>query len=938
MDDIPGRAAILHQRDILDRLALQGDLEVAVAKSGDPTRETVPVVAVLREHLGRGRSEIRRRFEADTRVPDSGRRVARETSFLADQMIRALYDFTASRIYPIANPSAGEVLTLVAVGGYGRAELAPFSDIDLLFLLPYKQTAHCEQVVEYLLYRLWDLGLKVGQSVRSIDECLRQAKADLTIKTSLLEARYLWGDQALYNKFRKRFGKEIVAGGAEEFYEAKLAERDSRHQKFGPSRYALEPNIKEGKGGLRDLQTLRWIAQFLYQIETMAGLVAQDVLSAEQLHRFERVEAFFWTLRCHLHFLRDRAEDKLTFDIQPEIAAKLGYRDHAGARGVERMMKHYFLHARLVGELARAFQAAVEAKRVHRRRLRLPSIGLLRRELDGFAIEGGRLTVPRPGHFEKHPIDLIRIFRVAQKYEIEVHPLTVSWIGQSLRLVDRGLREDREANALFLDILTAPNGPEATLRRMNEAGLFGRFMPDFGRVVAQMQFDMYHHYTVDEHTLYALGILNRIEEGALAEEAPIASRVVRQVLSRRVLYLALLLHDIAKGRAGDHSVLGAEVAEQLCPRLGLSPEETETVSWLVRHHLALSNTAFKRDIDDPKTIGDVADLVQSVERLRLLLVLTVADIRAVGPKTWNGWKAQLLRDLYNRVEEHLSGGLITAGREGAIAGQLAALRAQLPDWPEADWLAHLARGHDGYWLAIPVDALARQARLVREAVAAGRKLSVEYRVDVFRSMTEVTIHAPDRAGLFSQLAGAFALAGASIVEARIFTLKDGMALDIFTIQDSEGGAFDQPSRMARLSATIERVLVDPTRTLPALAGLPAHVNPAIRSFPVVARVLIDNKASTAHTMIEVTGRDRRGLLYYLTAALTAQNLRIANAKISTFGHRAVDTFYVKDQFGLKVEAEARLKAIREALRAVLGEGESPGQPFAAPLATGSAAE
>jgi [protein-PII] uridylyltransferase len=436
-----------------------------------------------------------------------------------------------------------------------------------------------------------------------------------------------------------------------------------------------------------------------------------------------------------------------------------------------------------------------------------------------------------------------------------------------------------------------------------------------------MQFDMYHHFTVDEHTIYALGILHKIETGALSEAAPITTRIVHEVQSRRVLYVAVLLHDIAKGRKGDHSVLGAEIAEQLCPRLGFTEDQTETVAWLVRHHLLMSNTAFKRDLDDPATIAAFADQVQSMERLRQLLVLTVADIRAVGPKTWNGWKAQLLRDLYNRTEEYLSGGLIFAGREREIDKVLAELRDKLADWPAADLEAHLERGHPGYWLSFPPAILERHARLVREAELDGRPLSVDFRVDPWEAMTEVTVYVPDRVGLVSQLAGACALSGASIVEARIVTLKNGKALDVFAIQDSEGGPFDQPTRLARLTATIERVLGAPEATLAALKTLPPHVNPKTSAFPVAPRVLIDNKASAAFTLIEITGRDRRGLVHALTSVLTEQDLRIANAKISTFGHRAVDTFYVKDRFGLKVEAEPKLKAIRAALLDVLREGD-----------------
>src|SRR6185369_14239650 len=322
------------------------------------------------------------------------------------------------------------------------------------------------------------------------------------------------------------------------------------------------------------------------------------------------------------------------------------------------------------------------------------------------------------------PIDLLRIFAVAQRHELGLHPVAMTWLTQSARHVD-ALRTDPTANQLFLDILTGEN-PELTLRRMNEVGVLGRFIPDFGRVVAQMQFDMYHHYTVDEHSLKAIGILWRIERGEIKGEAPIASAMVRQVVSRRVLYLAVLLHDIAKGRRGDHSELGAEVAERLGPRLGLTAEETETVAWLVRYHLIMSNTAFRRDIEDPKTIADFIGVVQSVERLRLLLVLTVADIRAVGPKTWNGWKAQLLRELYNRAEETLSGGLITEGREARVAETLKRLRAELADWSDADFEAHAARGAASYWLSFPLPNLVRQARLIREAEIERRPLSIDY--------------------------------------------------------------------------------------------------------------------------------------------------------------------------------------------------------------------
>jgi [protein-PII] uridylyltransferase len=920
--------AIHDQRAVVDRRRLS----TALADAGP--QGDAALLEVLKRALAQGRAEIRRRFEAAARAEEAGLKVGRETCFLMDQLIRTLYDYTTQDVFPLANPSAGEHLALVAVGGYGRGELAPCSDIDLLFLLPYKLTPHGEQVVEFMLYRLWDLGLKVGHATRSVDECIRQAKADMTIRTGLLEARYLWGDSALFQELKRRFRREVATGNGLDFVEAKLAERDQRHKRTGNSRYALEPNIKDGKGGLRDLHTLYWIAKYLYQVDDVAALVDRGVLNAAEVAIFEKAANFLWTVRCHLHYLAGRAEERLIFDFQPELARRIGYTDHAGASGVERLMKHYFLIAKSVGDLTRIFCAAIEAAHQRRPFLRLPSlafpaIGLRRREVEGFAVEGDRLNVPVPEFFAREPINILRLFELAQRRDLDIHPTALRLVTRHLKLVKQ-LRSNPEANRLFLAMLTSPKGPEITLRRLNEAGVFGRFIPDFGRVVAQMQYDMYHHYTVDEHTIFAIGMLHKIEQGDLAEEAPVASTVVHEVLSRRVLYLAVLLHDIAKGRGGDHSELGAEVAQRLCPRLGLSEEETEQVAWLVRYHLLMSNTAFKRDLDDRQTIVTFAARVQSLERLRLLLVLTVADIRAVGPKTWNNWKAVLLRELYWRTAELLSGGLSSEAAETRAAEAMAALRQELADWAPEEIGRHFARGTAAYWLAYDAPALARQARLVRGAEADGAPLAIETRVDPPRGSTEVTVYAADRLGLFSDLAGAFALAGADIVDARIFTLSNGKALDSFTIQDA-GGAFERPDKLARLAATIEHVITDSHGEWPKDIAIPAPALPSrAELFPVIPRVLIDNRASAAFTVIEVNGRDRKGLLYRLTRALAALKLQIANAKVSTFGARAVDVFYVKDQFGLKIEDERRLKAIRESLMTVLAE-PTPAHPARAPV-------
>ncbi len=916
---------ILRQRDIIDRRALAEALAQAAGQATNTALDRSVLLPPLKAALATGRDEIRRRFETE----GSAHRTVREQCFLVDQLIRVLFDFVTEAVYPLANPTAGEKLAIVAVGGYGRGEMAPFSDIDLLFLLPYKQTPHTEQVVEFLLYLLWDLGLKVGQAVRSVADCLRYAKADLTIRTALLEARYIWGEQALFNELKQRFDAEIVRGTAAQFVEAKLAERDARHIRVGDSRYQLEPNVKEGKGGLRDLHTLYWIAKYIYRIDDVRKLVELGVLSAEESQRFERAQTFLWTVRCHLHYLAGRAEERLTFDLQTEIGRRMGYTDHAGSRGVERFMKHYFLVAKDVGDLTRIFCAVLEADQRPKRRLAWLRWGAGRRGLDGFVLDRERLAIPSEDFFKTDPVGLLRLFHVAQQHDLDIHPRALRAVTQSLRLVDARLREDPEANRLFLEILTSKKDPETALRRMNEAGVFGRFIPDFGRVVAQMQYDMYHVYTVDEHTLFAIGILHKIEAGQLKDELPVASAIMPTIASRRALYLATLLHDIAKGRGGDHSELGEKIALKLGPRLGLSAEETETVAWLVRHHLLMSGTAFKLDISEPHTIQNFVERVQSPERLKLLLVLTAADIRAVGPKVWNGWKAALLRELYHSALDVISGGLTAEARDSRVAAAQAEARALLPDFTDEEFAAFTSRGYPFYWLSLDAETHARHARLMRAADTGDAPLTVEKRIDPARAVTEITLYTADHPGLFSRIAGALAVSGANIVDAKIMTMSNGMALDTLWVQDREGGPFDRPDKLAKLAFTFENVLTGDLKPHIELERPPAF--PSRTSvFTVPPRVLVDNQASRFHTVVEVNGRDRPGLLYELTRELTRLNLQVSSAKISTYGEKVVDVFYVKNLFGHKIEHPQKLDEIRAALTAVLEKGKRAAPAAPAP--------
>ncbi len=902
--------SIPHRRAIVDRRALADDL--AALDAPDTMRLRQAAALRLKQALEEGRAEIARRL---IEHPAKGHESAASGAFLMDQLLRVLWDFTLARLYPNSNPTAAERMTLVAVGGYGRGEMAPHSDVDIGFITPWKQTGWSEQVIESMLYSLWDMGLKVGHSSRSLDEMVREARGDITVRTALLEARYIWGDTALYDEAAARFKAEIQNGSARDFIAQKLAERDERHRKMGDSRYVVEPNIKEGKGGLRDLHTLFWIGKYAHGVREPADLVEVGLLTKLEYRQFRRAENFLWAVRCHLHNLSGRGEDRLTFDYQREIAERMRYADRPGKSKVERFMHFYFLQAKMVGDLTGVFLAHLDEKFAARgSRFGLPRIRRSPRKLKGFVLDRGRLALPNDDFFREDPVRLVELFQLADLHKLEVHPLAMRAANRDAKLI-ADWRDDPRANALFMDVLTSPRDPETVLRWMNEAGVFGQFVPDFGRVVAQMQFDMYHHFTVDEHTIRAVGLLNRIEKGELKEDHPLASGILDQVASRRALYVSVLLHDIAKGRGGDHSVIGAEIALKLCPRFGLTAAETETVSWLVRYHLLMSATAFKRDLSDFKTILDFTAVVQSPQRLMMLLILTVVDIRAVGPGVWNGWKRQLLTNLFESAEEVLRLGHKQKGRGERIAAKQAAL-AQAIGSDTSDFVRRLA---DPYWVAEPEDVIERNARFI--ARVGNAQLSVEATVYPDRGATLVTVYAADHAGLFYRIAGAIHAAGGNIIDARIHTPRDGMALDNFLVQDPLGRPFDDPGQLARIETGIAEALANRAKLTERLAAKPL---PRLRAdaFTIEPNVLIDNKASNRFTVIEVQARDRPALLHHLAYALFQSKVTIHSAHVATYGERAVDTFYVTDLTGDKITAVLRLKSLeRRLLDAATGLGE-----------------
>jgi len=899
---VPGQRAIIDRRELAERIA-------TIARDhGADARQ--PVVAALRDALDRGRAELARRL---LEKPSAGHECTAGHAFLIDQLLRVIHDYVTSYVYPAANRTSGERLALLAVGGYGRAEMAPHSDVDIAFVTPMRRAPWCEQVIEAMLYLLWDLGLKVGHSSRTVSDTMRHAKEDLTIRTALLEGRLVWGDGALYEELRQRFWQEVAKGSERDFLTRKLAERSQRHKRMGDSRYVVEPNVKDGKGGLRDLQTLYWIGKNMHRVETASQLVDVGLFTKSEYRSFRRAEGFLLAVRCHMHVITGRAEDRLTFDLQREVAAAMNFAERPGKSAVERFMQYYFMQAKRVGTLTGVFLAHIDDEFARKTTRSGFFAGWTQRprQLKGYVVEGGRIRAPGEDWFAKDPVRLIEIFQLAEAEGLEIHPQTLRQIDRDAKHVDASVRKDPRANALFLDILAGRRDPETALRSMNEAGVFGRFVPDFGRVNAQMQFDMYHHYTVDEHTIRAIGLLSQIERGLLEGDHPRATREIRKVTSRRALYVAVLLHDIAKGRGGDHSVLGAEVAQKLCPRMGLDERETELVAWLVLHHLLMSSTAQKRDLTDPKTIEDFVGEVKSLDRLRNLAILTAVDIRAVGPGVWNSWKGQLLGELYDASAERLRLGHKEKGRKHRVAAKKDAVRALLGD--RAALVDEVgAKLGDAYWIAEPEDIAMRNLVQYAEARRIEDRLSIHCEVDEERGATLVSVIAPDHPGLFYRMAGGIHLAGANIIDARIHTAASGYAIDNFLVQDQRGGPLSEESQIERLEQGIRDALAGTGSLVPKLAARPLAHSRA-KAFHVAPRVGFDNSASNRFTVIEVTARDRPALLNRLAHALYEANLIVQSAHITAYGESAADTFYVTDLTGDKVTAPERLAEIEARL-------------------------
>ncbi len=853
-----------------------------------------------------------------------GIETARLIANIHDRLIKALFDFTTR--YAIEKPGKKiPELSVCGVGGYGRGEMAPGSDLDLLFLVPDKKGQdYAEKVTEYILYMLWDMGLKVGQSIRTIDQNIQLAKSDQTILTALLDLRHICGNSDLSNQLFKRFRRTVAKGKGRNFIAAKLRERDVRHAREGNSRYVIEPNIKEGKGGLRDLHVLYWIARFLdvsgkiNDAQKPSNYVDMGLFDKAAATRFERAADFLWRTRIHLHLAAGRPAETLSFDRQTALARKMGYASGPIEEAVEGYMREYFKNTREVGALTRIACAKLEAEKS----LRLPK-GLdallpnSKRNLQepDFFLDHGRLMFKDPLKIRENPSLVMQLFEIAGRRNLDIHPDALSSLDFRRNLIDNEFRRDPEIAKIFQNILLKSKAPFATLKVMNDSGVLGRYMQEFGGIVGRTQFNMHHAYTVDEHTLRLVDHYHNLEIGDYEDSLPLLTKIINEFSSdqRLCLYLACLLHDTGKGK-GDQCIEGAQLARKACRRMDLSMDIKDTVSWLVRRHLDLSETAQRRDISDPETIAEFGTMIGSVSRLQMLYALTVADIKAVGPGVWNDWKRNLLRELYLATEAFLEG-----KEELEPAAKAAASKQQLKEHLTEEMGERISpitsELGNAYWRGFTMTALVRHARFFDSVTSSGLDFGVHTRVHKPEDITELWVLTRDRVGLFADLAGVISACGAQIVGARLHTGENDRVMDVFYLQNIEGLAFGRANdhlldtlRMriiSTISGQAEEIQVPPAKISRRAAAIP--IKPEVK--------FIEKGVRPDQTILEIEGRDRPGLLFAIGNALLEENVSVFSAHIEVVGNKAVDAFYVSGPDGRLTSGQK--KRLRQNLTDIL---------------------
>jgi len=830
------------------------------------------------ERLAALHAEVEKMFAAGL----DGRKLSRHMCKGVDALLRD--------IWRDINGDKDSGVDVVAVGGYGRGELCPHSDWDLWFLLPKNHDTAAEKDIERFMYALWDLGVKVGHGVWTVDEACAHLKDDWNAATAAMESRLLIGDGSQYAALQNRRS----SGGKRSrkcFVEAKLAEFSNRRQRMGNTAFLMEPDIKEGKGGLRDVQALLWMARAWYGVDRVSELVAQEVLTGKELGQLRQAYHFLLRLRCGLHIHAGRASERLSFEHQAQQAEAMGYHDQPHRPAVEALMKRYFGHvghvATIADMLVRHFKIELLPKRFRLRK----SIG------DGFVLEGRWLNVRDEHVFEDKPLRLLSIFHAAQQGHRRISSYALRLIREHAPLINGEFRKRPEAKKLFMTILGQPRNVAWALKEMNDTGVLGRFIPAFGRVTGLGQFDRYHAYTVDEHTVRAVAEVRNLSLGRPgSEELPLASEVMMQISRPDLLYIALLFHDIAKGRSGDHAEIGARLALRFCKSMGINRDGTELVSWLVEHHLKMAMTSQRCDLTDPEVIRVFACRVGDIERLRYLFLLTIADIRAVGPSVWSDWKGSLLIDLYRASERELMG---SESRDENLEQRI---HTRIKSTVEKFSETRRRKAHKILkrlpWRTV-MHFRPRQLKPVVRLLRKGKRgQAVDIRTDDSRGETQILILAKNREALFAGLTSAIAAGHIQIVAAHAFDIREGQVLDVFHVQDAARQPVRVESDIERLKVRIDQVLEGAPFEPPVSA---LKVNVLMQRLPVEVREL--PFASSQQTAIQVSAADRPGLLAELAHAIVTAGVDIRGASISTFGEKVVDVFFLSDRQGNPLQAE-----------------------------------
>ena len=864
---------------------------------------------LARNYIDNGRRQLLERHRSGA----GGLEIAAAWSTVMDHLIRHLFS-TNSADCSGRLPQANSRFAIVAQGGYGRGELNPQSDIDLLFLYSWKVSPYIEAVTKKLLYALWDAGLQVGHATRSVAESARLAESDMRVRTSLLDARFLCGDYALYGNFEKSVESRLLKKSVNRFIREKLAENHARHEEFGGSVYLLEPDVKEGEGGLRDVHTARWISRAKLKIKDLDALALNGIVASTEIANLKESQDFLLRVRNELHFSSAKHQDQLTFEQQENVSSALGFEGEGTLRGVEVFMRTYYLHAAQINRISTLIIHRVTecdkprfgVKYVFGRTLR-----------EGIRLSKGHLTVTKPEVLRANPENLIRIFDDAQKYNCQLTDETRELLRQHLDLIDDDFRRSEDANTAFFNILKWKESVYETLLEMHRAGVLGALIPEFGRLLCMVLHDAYHTYTVDQHSLRLIKEIERLKGGDYKDSLPLLTQLAREAEKIELLYLGLMFHDIGKGFGGGHSEIGARMVHSIARRMRLNTDDGALVEFLVRHHLLMTHTAFRRDLEDEKTIFDFAKTMGSVNNLKMLYLLTFADVRAVGPDVWNPWKASLLGELYvkslNHLEEVEKGEFQRQDVRAIIRRVQTRVRRELTKSHEEENVEKfLAAMPERYFLSTPEDDIPEHFELMADFHGKRAEISVRHFPE--RDCSSVVVCAQDRPGLFASITGVFTALKFDILNARIFTASDGRILDVFRISHhgrSEVVMAEQ--KWIKFRITLDGVLdgkID-------VARLVESAKPSLylqKPVPKVATVVnIDNEASDDFTIVEIFTEDRIGVLFAISHSLHRLGLSIHVAKISTNVDQVADVFYVTDQFCAKVQDSYRVETLRQSL-------------------------